>query len=274
MINLTLLTPSSKITTILIVVLIINLMVDIIIGSKTYALDDKSYSNGWYWGKDDKLQDENNKTPAINKQVKTIIKPRVSSQEVLNEIKFKIEESKATAILNPTIENVANYLKMQSQAVNMASNFSDAWQKAQLAYPELDYSALMPTNNYARRLIKDNERDQVEQNIAKFSLTHGILFFFKGNDKVATYQSQIIKEFCVQYNIALLPVALDGITNQYFPNARLDVGQAKKLNITITPAIIALNVKTKVTLPIAYGVLTELELKDKISNFMQGEKNG
>lgn len=247
--------------------LIMGIICLLTIPNKLYALDDASFKNGWYWGKDD-IKETKEHSEIRNKEHKTIVKSSITKQEILNEIKTTVEETKAAAILNPTVTNVVNYLTIQGKVANMATNFSKTWQKVQLLYPELDYSAKNPTNNYVRQLINNNERENIEKNIYDFAKTKGILFFFNGKDNVATYQSKIIKEFCARYNVAVIPVSMDGVSNQFFTDAARNNGQAQKLNITITPAIIALDIKTKETAPISYGVVTELDLKNKIYNFM------
>ena len=250
--------------------LIMGILCLLTIPNKLYALDDTSFKNGWYWGKDD-AKETKEQSEIRTKEYKTVINPSVSKQEILNEIKTTVEESKAAAILNPTVANVVNYLTIQDKVANMATNFSKTWQKVQLLYPDLDYSAKNPTNNYVRQLINNNERENIEKSIYDFAKTKGILFFFNGQDNVATYQSKIIKEFCAKYNVAVIPVSMDGVSNQFFTDAARNSGQAQKLNITVTPAIIALDIITKDAAPISYGVVTELEFKNKIYDFMSGQ---
>lgn len=99
----------------------------LLITNSIYGLDDSSYANGWYWGKDN-LADNTEKSQKPKKlTISKSSKAVVASKDVISEITKKVDEAKATAILNPTIENVADYLRIQNKVTLMAGNFSESW---------------------------------------------------------------------------------------------------------------------------------------------------
>ena len=233
-----------------------------------YALDDNSYANGWYWGKDASENEAEEKKPTI--VIKTIT-PSKSNSEVLNDINKEVEELKATAILNPTVKNVANYIAVQNKIVNMASDFTKAWSATMVKKPELNYISTHPVNNYAQQIITAEKQENIQAALDIFAKEYGLIFFFKGGDKLATFQSSIIKSITAKYNIAIIPVAINNVPNEYFPNLIEDNGRANKLGIKITPAIIAMHSRTGNTTPLAFGVVSESELEERISNFIEME---
>lgn len=233
-----------------------------------YALDDNSYANGWYWGKDIHPEDEKNAKPQM---VTKIVRPNKSNSEILSDINKEIDELKATAILNPTSYNVANYIAAQNRVVNMASNFTKRWDSTMTQKPELNYISTHPTNNYAQQILAAEKQDNTQAALNVFAKDYGLIFFFKGQDKLAAFQSKIIKSITAKYNIAIIPVAINNVPNEYFPNLTQDNGRASKLGIKITPAIIAMHSKTGNTTPLAFGVVSESELEERISNFIEME---
>ena len=56
-------------------------------------------------------------------------------------MRHELEESRATAILEPTPENVAAYLYLQQVSLQRASTFSDVFRRVVWSTPELDYTS-------------------------------------------------------------------------------------------------------------------------------------
>ncbi|MBP9777574.1 MAG: conjugal transfer protein TraF [Rickettsiaceae bacterium] len=232
-----------------------------------YALEDSSFANGWYWGKDEEVSHKN-RGQAIN--TKKILKPSISHAEILKEISTQVEELKAKALIEPTIDNVSNYIRAQNKVVNMASKFSVGWQKAMLEHPELNFTVSNPTNNYAKQIIEKENKNTVNSSLEKFSKLYGLLFFYAGKKSIDTFQNKIVREFASSNNVAVIAIAVDKTPNQYFPNSSPDNGRAKKLGITVTPALIALNVQNKETQPLAFGVASESEIEIQIDKLIRG----
>lgn len=241
----------------------------LLITNSIYGLDDSSYANGWYWGKDSIYENSGEKQEAKKIVVSKSSKPTVTSKDVISEITKKVDEAKATAILKPTIENVADYLRIQNKVTLMAGNFSESWGQVMLKYPELDPSNKYPTNNYVVKSIQELKKVDIDQALQRFKKEFGIIFFFKGEDHLSLFQSEIITQYVDKNNIALIPVSLDGHANRYFNELTANNGRSQRLGIKVTPAIIALNVKTNKTYPLAFGISTQLELDEAIYNLMR-----
>src|SRR5690606_33837125 len=67
-----------------------------------------------------------------------------SAAEELDAITRRLRELKAQAILHPTPENVAAYIRLQREQLDRASLFSVVWQRALWQDPELDYTLERP----------------------------------------------------------------------------------------------------------------------------------
>jgi conjugal transfer pilus assembly protein TraF len=248
--------------------IIIPTIIFVIFNQAIWALDDNSYTNGWYWGKDPmrekdiKSQKEDRKTITPNNS------SLKSNSEIISDIGKEVEELKAKAILEPTIANVANYVAMQNKVVNLASDFTSTWSQTMLLKPELNYIAKNPTNNYAQQIINAEKQNNIEDSIVNFANNYGFIFFYNGNDKLSNFQSKVVKAFVDKHAIAIIPVALNGIVNEIFPMSTPDGGRANKLGVKMTPTIIAMNVRTGEGSPLAVGIISEVELEERIHTFL------
>ena len=66
--------------------------------------------------------------------------PPQSATDRILELRRALEEARAAAILDPTPEKVAAYLRLQQETLQRAAAFSDAFRRTVWATPELDYT--------------------------------------------------------------------------------------------------------------------------------------
>ena len=71
-----------------------------------------------------------------------------------------------------------------------------------------------------------------------------------------------------EYRMTILPVALDGATNPYFPNAKPDNGIAAKMGVQDAPALFIVNPDTKESMPLGYGVISLDEIETRIRRLL------
>ena len=81
-----------------------------------------------------------------------------SATERIREIRRALEEARAAAILEPSAENVAAYLRRQKETLQRAAVFSDVFRRTVWATPELDYTLKRPVGALAKRLWSDERR--------------------------------------------------------------------------------------------------------------------
>ncbi len=240
--------------------------------SSCFAIDDNSLALGWYWGKSKPAPQKTTEKPKEANDATVISK---SNSDILKDINMEVEEKKATAILEPTVKNITDYVAAQNKVVNLASGFTQMWSKAMLYSPELNYIAKHPTDNYTQQIMREDNHKSIRESINTFAKTHGFLFLFEGNNSVSTFQSKIISHFASKYGIAIIPVSLNNLPNQYFNQNIADRTKAQKLGIKVTPTLMAMNIRTKMITPLAVGVISEFELEERIDDFVrQGASYG
>jgi hypothetical protein len=106
--------------------------------------------------------------------------PEVSTiaAEELDAITGKLRELKAQAILHPTPENVAAYIRFQREQLDRASLFSDVWQRALWQDPALDYTLERPVGALAKKQWQDARAAERDAVMAGLSARYGLFYFF------------------------------------------------------------------------------------------------
>jgi conjugal transfer pilus assembly protein TraF len=236
------------------------LMLFIVMNTGVFA-DDKGYfsenARGWYWHDEYKEQraEDNNEE---KKQAES------DPVEQLNAIRDTIERAKAQAVINPTKENVKNYINIQNQLGEHSQQFERTWKEVLLENPELDYSLKHPTNNLAKRVELDQNKEKEEAVIYELAKKSGLFFFYRSSCPYCVHFAPIVKDFAETYGITVIPITTDGVALPEFPNSYPDRGQAEKFHVTVEPALFAVNPYTHKAFPVAYGLTSEADLKKRL----------
>ncbi|CAM4390750.1 MAG: hypothetical protein LEGION0398_MBIBDBAK_00167 [Legionellaceae bacterium] len=226
----------------------------------SFAKDTQTYydahAKGWHW-----YDDPAPKKEKIESEVEEKIQ---TAEETLHAVRAKIKESLAKAILEPTDTNVARYIANQNAMTERAHQFSKAWQKALWQHPELDTSIINPTNSVATKIYHQEKEGNVEKAIRALSKQSGLFFFYRSTCPYCQQFAPILKAFGERYGLSIIPITTDGISLPEFPNSLIDKGQSKKFHVEVEPSLFAVNPYTHKAYPIAYGLVTEDNLKQRI----------
>lgn len=219
---------------------------------------------GWFWYDDPKeMTEEHPKAPV----------PQSSDPNVIvNTAKQKINTALNQAIVSPTVENITKYIELQEAMGARAETISAVWQQALLKRPDLNYSLKHPTNNVALQVYHEEESRKQEKAVAAFAKKTGLFFFYKSTCPYCQRFAPILKNFAARYGLNVIPVTMDGIALPEFPDSRIDNGQSKQFQVTVTPSLFAVNPYTQKAFPIAYGLTSETELRENIYKIMSRER--
>ena len=89
----------------------------------------------------------------------------------------QLDELKARAILEPTSENIVNYIRFQREQLDRASTFADVWSRAIWQNPELDYTLERPVSTLAKQTWLTDRRQQREGSMAALTERYGRLLY-------------------------------------------------------------------------------------------------
>lgn len=209
---------------------------------------------GWYWYNEP--QPKEDKEPE-DPQIPIRQLPPVTQMKVLQQMTY---ESRVRAIMQPSAENSANYLRLQNFWTQQAGLFTQASQKALLKYPDLDYNLQHSHYNGTAKLQLAETRQRTESAISTLAGRYGLFFFYRGNDAIDNQLAAVVSQFSATYGISLVPISVDGTRSEQLAETRPDTGQARKMGITHFPALILVEPGSEQYQPLAYGFMTQDDL--------------
>jgi len=204
------------------------------------------------------------KEPEAEKQ-----KPKnFREMKTLEELSAELKRLKDRAIMNPTRENVHEFLQAQDFVMTKSSVFADVAQRVIFEQPDVNYGVRSPVANFARANERTRQEKRTRENIQNLSETHGILFFARSDCPYCHDQAPVLKWVSQTMGIDVMAISMDGGPIPQFPDAKLDNGISRSVTggggITTVPAVYLLNRETNEAIPLGTGVVAGEELAERI----------
>ena len=114
------------------------------------------------------------------------------------------KSSRASAILDPTPEKVAAYLRLQQETLQRAAAFSDAFRRTVWATPELDYTLKRPVGALAKRLWSDGRRADVAASLAKLGERYGLIYLGHTGCAGCRVFGPLLRAFALRHGLDVL----------------------------------------------------------------------
>lgn len=233
-----------------------------------------SHEEGWYWHNEPKVE---RKTPKPKEEKPLSVNKPVDPDKTWKLIGKMVDRARAKAILNPTPANIAHARRLQRMIMTQANLFSERWMLDLLLHPELDESLVNPSNSAARDIYNQQNSLAKEKAITAIARTSGLLYFYQGGDPFSERMAEVVSDFAKAYSMQVLPIAMNNRFSPIFPHSRVDSGEAASMGVKHIPAVFAFNPVSKQIMPVAYGLVSQSELKENIlmsSNaFQSGDYN-
>ncbi|NNS09970.1 type-F conjugative transfer system pilin assembly protein TraF [Erwinia sp. JH02] len=227
---------------------------------------------GWHWYNEPKKAPPVKPSPPPKPTEKVPDLSQLSPGEQAKILKRFTQEALDRAILYPTSENTATFLRWQKFWTDRASMFSQSFAVAQLNHPDLDYNLEHPHYNSTVPIQQAKEQEQQVQAIAKLSGAYGLFYFYRGQDPIDAQMAGVVADFARTRNIALIPVSVDGTVSPQVPDSRPDNGQSRAMGIDHFPALFLVEPKSRNYRPLAYGFMTQDDLAKRFLNVATGFK--
>ena len=235
------------------------------------------YRKGWFWYHDRDVAKVEKEKKAKKKQAqlnqKQLFDPNhlEDPNKQMEEIRKAVKTARNRAVIAPTDENVHQYIQMQNQVAQQAQTFQKVWGEVLLNHPEDNYSIKHPTNAVGVSVSQDIQYAHDDRVIQHFAQTTGLFFFYRSTCPYCQRFAPILRRFVDEYHIPVVAITTDGISLPEFPNSVADQGQSRKFNVTVEPAVFAVNPKTHKAYPVAWGLVSEETLKSNIVNVAKAE---
>ena len=212
----------------------------------------------WYCDNEPDLSPDPEKAKAPKKSKEE------SALEDLEKMRKSLEAKRALALMQPSPENLKDYITAQEALMDRASVFSDVWRRVIWANPEINYQLRNPVNNAAIQ-IRDGERTQKERSSLKeIAKEWGIFFVFRSDCHYCHRMAPALKLLSETYGITIFPVSLDGGTLPEFPQPAMDNGMARVLDVKQVPYVALGNIKDHRLIPLGSGVLSVQDIVERI----------
>ncbi|MBY0501640.1 MAG: type-F conjugative transfer system pilin assembly protein TraF [Alphaproteobacteria bacterium] len=228
-------------------------------------------AEGWHWYqslRDNKIEER--KTEEEKKGYGLSPSSAQTPTEKIEAQRKQLETKLHTAILEPSQHNIITYILAQKALMDQSQRFSEAWKQVVLTTPSLDETLIHPIDQNARHIYYDEQRRELSKKIQGLAQEYGLFFFFRKNCPYCHQFAPIVKRFTNKYGWSALGISLDGGSLPEFPHAKRDNGISERLGITHVPALIALHPQTGKLIPLAYGMISETEIEERIELLVRG----
>jgi len=214
---------------------------------------------GWFFYKDPpKEEKKGEEKPEIR-----IETPKIPPQPLFTErMKRWGEELLSRALENPTMENVKAYMEYNKLMIELSENFSLAWQKVLMIYPEL--GSLVPVSDADKDLYFEAVKEKEKDILYNLSKRAGLFFFYTSSCPYCERQAYYLNRFRLENPFFIIkPVSLDGTIFPEFPDTVFDNGISQKLGIITVPSILLAFPPDRFE-RISSGLITADELKRRL----------
>ena len=189
-----------------------------------------------------------------------------SATERIEAMRRALDEARAEAILDPTPEKVAAYLRLQQETLQRAAAFSDAFRRTVWATPELDYTLRRPVGALAKQVWSDQRREDRDAALARLGERYGLIYLGHAGCAGCKVFGPLLRAFATRHGLDVLAVSLTGAALEGWPEAVADQGRAARLGLgnAPVPALVLFDTATKRVLPVGFGVMAEDQMAERI----------
>ena len=183
------------------------------------------------------------------------------------EMRRALEEARARAILEPNSKNVTAYLRLQQEALQSAATFSDAFRRTVWANPALDYTLKRPVGALAKKLWSDERRAELEGALARLGERYGLIYLGSERCPACRVFGPLLRAFALRHGIEGARGIDDGGTACGLAGSGARCGP-RRADGDKGPGLarrgLIRHEEAKRTLPVAFGVLAEDQLAERI----------
>lgn len=157
------------------------------------------------------------------------------------DLKSEVQARLETAVMDPTDENIAAYLKMNALLFEKAGRFAERWRDVLIRYPEYDWTTGHPVVNSASTTLS-RERDKARSaKLATLSETWGLVFFGDAG-RLTGLMRPLVDRFAGITGMELIQVAVGG-PSPYLSRAYPDTGMSRRAcgGIKKLPALVLMH---------------------------------
>lgn len=234
------------------------------------------HARGWYW-----YEQQIQKQKEIQAELQPSM-PVMSPTEQVKALRKDAELKLHRAMMEPTEQNVIDYIKAQRLLATKSESFAQTWQKVLFYHPELNPTTTNPVSNNALHIHRQQETLKTQAQIKALAKDHGLFFFFRGDCPYCQAMAPLVKNFAEKYGWKVVAIQLGNVGLAEFPEAKKDNGIVASLGVNHVPALMAVKPgkssgekgeekEEGKVLPLAYGYISESEIEDRVKVIAGGK---
>lgn len=195
----------------------------------------------------------------------------------IKELSKEVDRLRDVAIMQPTEENMIEYLRAKKFVLDKSSMFADVHRRVVWKNPQVDYNVTSPQANFAQADMRIQYNRNSAALMTQLAATHGILFFYRSDCNFCHMQSPILRMLQDRYRVEILAISGDGGPIREFPNARPDNGIGRfvtnGVGIETYPSLYLVSKDQKQVVPLGAGVMAMDEIVDRIFTLLNYAPN-
>ncbi|MCF7697089.1 conjugal transfer protein TraF [Mycetohabitans sp. B2] len=180
------------------------------------------------------------------------------------QLRQELKRREDVAVMNPTEQNLKDYLELWQLTQNKGAVFADTWRRVVWQNPDFDYTLKRPANNSAIKVYDTARLRNEAQQLRRLAKDHGLIFFFSSHCSYCHAMAPTLKVLADKYGLDVLGVSLDGGGLPEFPNPRDGRAQAAAWGIERVPALFIGSKHTGDLAPIGFGMMALSEIVNRI----------
>jgi conjugal transfer pilus assembly protein TraF len=215
---------------------------------------------GWYYFEDRESQEAK----------KAELSPEEADEIIHNE-KRKLAQLLSLALLVPSPENVASYMREQKKWLDQSGRFAGEWEKIILDYPLLGEFFKNPTTSYGILAKKEIDLKKRKQLLHGLSKDHFLLFVFRGRDAFSQQAAEVVKLFASVNQWKVKALSLDGQGLKEYPEFEVDKGISQVIGVKAAPSLFVINPLENKVVPVGAGLVSVSDIEENIEiQFKEG----
>ena len=250
------------------------LVVVLLLHSSSYAesfLNDDRY-RGWFWFEHKEKAVANNPRNQNNRA--SDVTPLEAKAEI-EQFAKELEELKFMMLARPSPENVKAYRDKEKQMWDQAETLHDAWDMANLLYPEQRDLINNPVNVHGVKAKRAMQEEENTKKIKELAKDFDLVLFFSDSCKYCALLSPVLKSFGEQYGFRIDAVSSNNVKHEYFKTANAPQ-LIERLGITAFPTVIAVSHDSKTAFELIRGYVSISELEEYsllAAKYLEEQKN-
>ncbi len=164
-------------------------------------------------------------------------------------------------LARPTVENAALYRAKEKQMWDKAMVLHEAWEMANLLYPEQRDLLNNPVNVHAVKAKREIDRKEQQEKIKELAERFDLVLFFQEGCNYCQLLSPVLYSYGESYGFNISAVSIDGSKHGLF-ETRTSLELVTRLGIETVPTVIAVSHDSKVAFELVRGYVSVSELEE------------